>query len=97
MTIFNRSIIRRTVSTTLIAGVLAVSTGCATMAHRTEPGQSANACDRRGEVCPWLVGDAALLLLGVIPGVIAFAIDFANGEWKHEPPARQAVLVNESQ
>lgn len=32
---------------------------------------------------PWLLGDAALLLAGVWPGVVAFTVDFATGSWRN--------------
>ncbi len=32
---------------------------------------------------PWLLGDVALLFAGVVPGVIALAVDFSNGAWRN--------------
>ena len=36
---------------------------------------------------PWLIADGALLLLGIIPGVIALGVDFFTGSWRilHDP------------
>jgi hypothetical protein len=34
------------------------------------------------DVDPWLFGSMALVILFVIPGVVATAIDFATGAWK---------------
>lgn len=31
---------------------------------------------------PWLLGDAALLLAGIWPGVVGFAVDFGTGSWR---------------
>ena len=76
----------------LIVSMLIVSTictfnGCATLAHRTSPSiqseQRLLYCDGRGDVCPWLWGDAGLLLLGIVPGVLAFGVDFGTGAWRH--------------
>ena len=33
-------------------------------------------------VDPWLIGSVALVIVFVIPGVVATAIDFATGAWK---------------
>jgi len=30
----------------------------------------------------WLIGDGALLLLGIIPGLIGFGVDFLTGSWR---------------
>ena len=30
----------------------------------------------------WLIGDCGLLLLGLIPGLIGFGIDFGTGAWR---------------
>lgn len=40
----------------------------------------------------WLIGDAGLLFLGVVPGVIALGVDFGSGAWRkfHD---RQQVIV----
>ena len=32
---------------------------------------------------PFLLGDAALLLVGVVPGVVALTVDFATGSWRY--------------
>lgn len=32
---------------------------------------------------PFLLGDAALLLVGVVPGVVALGVDFATGSWRY--------------
>ena len=75
---------RRLVSVALAAG-LTVSSGCATLAHRNanSADSQTKSCGRSGEACPWLVGDALLLIPFLIPGVIAFIVDFSTGEWKH--------------
>ncbi|MEW6744552.1 MAG: hypothetical protein AB1486_17495 [Planctomycetota bacterium] len=41
---------------------------------------------------PWLIGDAALLVLGIVPGLVALGIDFGTGAWRnlHE---RQTILL----
>ncbi len=43
---------------------------------------------------PWLLGDAALLIPFVVPGVIAFGVDFATGAWRKLHP-QQIVHVPE--
>ena len=87
MRIIGANEVRRTVTVLLIASHLALSSGCATLAHRSSvTGQRMRVtsnCDGTGDVCPWLWGDAGLLLLGVVPGVIAFIVDFGNGTWRH--------------
>ena len=79
---------RRTVAALLIASHLVLSSGCATLAHRSsvsgERVRHTSNCAGGGEVCPWLLGDAALLLLGIVPGVIAFIVDFGTGAWQHQ-------------
>jgi hypothetical protein len=81
-----------------LASVVFGATGCATLAHRStvkNDGQVKQSCDGSGGgACPWLLGDAGLLLLGIIPGVIAFAVDFANGEWQHGS-GPTTVMVND--
>jgi len=74
----------------LAAGLalLVGTSGCCTIAHQsgtTRDGQAkAPSCDRTPPgTCPWIVGDALLLIPGIIPGVIAFIVDFSNGEWNH--------------
>ena len=68
--------------------------GCATLAHRNAQSHSGNAnartCASDGAVCPWIVGDALLLIPGIVPGVIAFIVDFSTGEWQHGGSARTA-------
>lgn len=32
---------------------------------------------------PWLIGDAALFLLGILPGVVALGVDFGTGSWRN--------------
>ncbi len=34
------------------------------------------------EIDPWVIGSVALIVVFVIPGVIATAVDFATGAWK---------------
>ena len=79
--------VRRTVAVLLIASHLALCSGCATLAHRSSvTGQRMRVtpnCEGTGDVCPWLAADAGLLLLGVVPGVIAFIVDFGTGAWRH--------------
>lgn len=64
------------------------SGGCATLAHRSDhqyPGKRlVEKCENKGDVCPWLAADFALLLAGVVPGVIALGVDFGTGAWRHE-------------
>ena len=88
--------VRRVVACFLIVGVAWLSPGCATLAHRQGGASQASGasfeCEGRGEVCPWLVGDAALLLLGIIPGVVAFVVDFSTGAWEHD---RDAVTTSD--
>ncbi len=80
----------------LAAALLLSGSGCATLAHRNSAGHRARStemCKGDESVCPWLAGDAAWLLAGVIPGVVAFIVDFGSGAWKHheeEPFVRTA-------
>jgi len=68
-----------------MAGCISLSSGCATLAHRNSyDGKNRMHCDQQGNVCPWLVGDALLLLPGIVPGVIAFIVDFGTGAWNHD-------------
>ena len=79
-------VLKRVVSLTLILSVGLLSTGCATMAHKSSSGQwqAVSSCDAEaGELCPWVAGDVGLLLLGVIPGVVALAVDASNGAMHH--------------
>ncbi len=32
---------------------------------------------------PWLIGDAALLLFFIIPGLVALGVDFGTGAWRN--------------
>lgn len=41
---------------------------------------------------PWLLGDAAFLLLGIIPGVIALGVDIGTGAWRNLSD-RQVVIT----
>ena len=79
---------RRLIVAVLLVGNLALSQGCATLAHRSSYSyagkESITSCEEHGNVCPWLIGDALLLLPGVVPGVIAFAVDFGTGAWRHD-------------
>ena len=88
----NRST-RLVVTALLVSGIL-LAPGCATLAHRNARTYSAETntktCATDGAVCPWLVGDALLLIPGVIPGVVAFIVDFSTGEWQHGGRTRTA-------
>lgn len=79
--------LRRVVASLLIVSHLCLSSGCATLAHRSSASgqreQSTANCDGSGRVCPWLLGDASLLLPGIVPGVIAFIVDYRTGAWRH--------------
>lgn len=44
---------------------------------------------------PWLLGDAGLLLFGVVPGLVAFGIDAATGAWR-DLEDEQIVYVPEA-
>jgi len=63
--------------------MIGLSSGCATLAHRNSPSNGTTHCDSGGEYCPWLIGDALLLIPGIVPGVIAFVVDFGTGEYQH--------------
>lgn len=79
--------LKRSVSLTLVLAVGLLSTGCATMTHKASSGQwqAVSSCDAAaGELCPWVVGDVGLLLLGVIPGVVALAVDAGTGAMHHD-------------
>ena len=92
MHFLNIGVFRRTVALLLVVGMLALNSGCATLAHRSSASghgeQSTVNCNGEGDVCPWLLGDAGLLLLGVVPGVIAFIVDFSTGAWQHSAVAQ---------
>ncbi len=88
----------RLMTALLIAITLCWSSGCATLAHRNDSGQrmrTSAACEGHGEVCPWLAGDAAWLLAGVVPGVVAFVVDFSTGAWKHAPDQTPVMTASE--
>ena len=40
----------------------------------------------------WLIGDAALLLLGIIPGLIAGGIDFGTGAWRNLDDVQHVIV-----
>ncbi len=84
----NTSGLRRRVTSVLVASALCLSSGCATLAHSSSLSshrrQTTSSCAGQGDVCPWLVGDALLLLPGLLPGVIAFIVDFSSGAWHHD-------------
>lgn len=85
-----KGMFRRTLSTMLILGHLCLASGCATLAHRSSVSgnrvRSTSNCSGAGSVCPWLWADAGLLLLGIVPGVVAFIVDFGTGAWQHDYP-----------
>ena len=87
MHISNIGLFRRSVALMLVVSMVALTSGCATLAHRSSAGgqreRSTVDCNGEGDVCPWLLGDAGLLLLGVVPGVIAFIVDFSTGAYQH--------------
>ena len=72
----------------LVAATPCLFSGCATLAHRSSASgqrvQTTSNCDGQGDVCPWLAGDALLLLPGIVPGVVAFIVDFGTGAWQHD-------------
>ena len=77
----------RSLSAWMVAIALCCSSGCATMAHRGPSGDSvrvSSACKGKGHVCPWVAADAAWLLAGVVPGVVALIVDFSTGAWNHD-------------
>jgi len=45
-------------------------------------GRSRGTLDMSYNASPWLLGDAELLLPGLVPGLIAFGIDFYTGAWR---------------
>lgn len=45
-------------------------------------GRSRGTLDMTYSPSPWLLGDAVLLLPGLVPGLIAFGIDFYTGAWR---------------
>lgn len=48
-------------------------------------------------MCPWLIGDAVLLVPFILPGVVAFIVDFGTGAWRHDefpqPPEEEAAVA----
>lgn len=81
----------------LCAAGSGVSGGCATMAHTVDPSgmhvRKTEKCDGIEAVCPWFAADFAWLLAGIIPGVVALAVDFGTGAWKHENLSDTAASV----
>ena len=93
------SVFCRSLSAGMIAIALCCSSGCATMAHRGPSGDSvrvSSACKGKGHVCPWVAGDAAWLLAGVVPGVVAFIVDFSTGAWNHGPYGDDSEVMTAS-
>ncbi len=90
---------RHTLALLLIAAHVGLASGCATLAHRSSvSGQrmrSTASCSGEGDTCPWLMGDAGLLLLGVVPGVIAFIVDFGTGAWRHENLPQKVMTTSD--
>lgn len=86
MTTLKKLLRRRTIVMLLLLSHITLASGCATIAHRhsySPPNSSKQTCQLDSTPCPWLVGDALLLIPGIIPGVIAFIVDFSTGEWRH--------------
>ncbi len=78
--------------TAVVAGLgLMVSTGCATLAHHNAHSYKGKEvvtnCETKTHVCPWMIGNALLLIPGIVPGAIAFAVDFGTGAWNHDHTA----------
>ena len=46
-------------------------------------GRSSTQVNMKYHLDPLLLGDAALLLVGVVPGVVALGVDFATGSWRY--------------
>ena len=90
MRMMNQGAPRRFVALTLVAGHLVLANGCATLAHRSNVSgkyvASTVQCPGAGDRCPWIWGDAGLLLLGIVPGVVAFIVDFGTGAIQHDHP-----------
>ena len=80
-----------------LVGLLLVNNGCATLAHRSsydyEGKHTVASCTGEDGVCPWLVGDALLLIPGAVPGVIAFCVDFGTGAWHHHPGQVESAVT----
>lgn len=69
-----------------VACAVAVSSGCGYFLHPERVGQT------EGRIDPAIVAlDAASLLFGIIPGVIAFAVDLSTGAI-YLPPGEENVL-----
>lgn len=87
MKLLNHKRFRRCVGAMACAMIVSQSLGCATMAHRSSmsntPVRRTADCNGVGEVCPWVAGDTLLLFAGVLPGLIAFAVDYSTGAWNH--------------
>ena len=92
--IVKREALRRWIGSVLVVATVCWTSGCATLAHRSSvSGQGVRTtsnCGGQGGACPWLIGDALLLLPGIVPGVIAFAVDFGTGAWRHDAYADAA-------
>src|SRR5688572_4142682 len=73
-------------------GALSLATGCGTLLHPERRGQPAGALD-------WKIValDGLGLLLFFVPGVIAFAVDFATGAIYLPPCQYGSVEANPSQ
>ena len=41
-------------------------------------------CDGTDSTCPWLWGDAAWLVAGVVRGLVGFAVDLGSGACEHD-------------
>ena len=66
--------IRRGIVSIVVLAALLLQTGCGTIIYPERRGQS------RGDIDPAvIVMDGLLLLLFIIPGVVAFAVDFSTG------------------
>ena len=78
----------RNVTGLAFAACLVLSGACATLAHRSSSSaqltQHTTSCTGHPGLCPWLIGDGLLLIPGIVPGVIAFVVDFSTGAWNHD-------------
>jgi hypothetical protein len=45
--------------------------------------ENAQSVPVRYKADPWLLGDVALLFAGVVPGVVALAVDVSTGAWRN--------------
>jgi len=43
-----------------------------------------------------MAADAAWLLAGVVPGVVAFIVDFSTGAWNHGPDGDDTEVMTAS-